>query len=282
METAKNSTAGVIGAILLYVAIQYGLPWIADKSVKPAPEAVITGPANVDPGSLVVLHGDASKGATVWRWTVEPVLANVAQFELIDGGKNIRPATVPGTCWRYQLEVSDGKAISNAFFTVNVAGTAPDPQPDPKPDPIPPKPDPKPPEPKPDPPKPPNPKPEPPKPEPIPDGEFGVIQRLSVLLAGCDQAERNSLAASCETYAAQIAAGTMTDPQKLLNCLAADVKKLPTISLKVHDIGAVISDSVKANPKRLKVNGVVSYTMADPPSWQQLLLESAVGIRGTK
>lgn len=150
----------------------------------------------------------------------------------------------------------------------------PGPQPEPQPQPIPPKP------------VPPGPQPLPPPDPIVPVGEFGIAPKIYAIGSKVDSqtraAEAKQLADACDVFAAQIAAGTMTDPQALLNEMAMKLKAFPAWKSSVGPIGVAIQEAIKANPVRFKVNGVLSFTMADPSAWQVLLKEIGVGLRAVK
>lgn len=123
-DNADTGTKLTRIAVIVGIAIAAWqlLPMIGQAKTGPDPKAVITGPDHVVAGSFITLKGDASIGGTSWEWEVEPKLDGVIQFELIDGGKSIRPASIPGV-WKYRLSVWNAFKKSDAFHTVTVTGS---------------------------------------------------------------------------------------------------------------------------------------------------------------
>jgi len=104
------------------------------------PRAVITGPKEARPGSLVVLDATESQGlGRLWLMAVSP---EETSFLAVEGGKNcIFASPTPGV-YVFVLVVSGtnpngGPAADMATHTVTLTGPRPPPGPDPKPEPKP-------------------------------------------------------------------------------------------------------------------------------------------------
>lgn len=148
-----------------------------------------------------------------------------------------RPAE-PETCWRFSLEVVDGKIVSNAL-AINVSNGIPTPQPkpQPEPEPIPPAPpvEPKPSEPIP--PRPVNPAPKPidpppqPTPPPIPPPTFGVRDAVYKAVLEIQSAKRadeaRQLAADLGAICDRIDAGQLTAEDAIASQIVDALAKLP-------------------------------------------------------
>lgn len=133
-DVGTKLTRLAVIAVVAIIGFQM-LPILGRAKTGPDPKAIITGPDHVVTGSFITLRGDASVGGTAWEWEVEPKIDGVIQFELIDGGKSIRPASIPGV-WKYRLSVWNADKKSDAFHTVTVTGGLPTP-PEPSPGPTP-------------------------------------------------------------------------------------------------------------------------------------------------
>lgn len=200
---------------------------------------------------------------------------------------------IPGRWEVKLLVVSPQGEDSEMSLIVTVPGSTPCPEPDPCPEPpapIPPRPTP----PNPVPPSPTPPTPVPPNPMPPdvrpPSGEFGIAPKIydAVMAMTVDPMKRASdsrqLADAADVMAAQISAGTMTDPQQLLNDMAVALKALPAWK----DVGPKIQNIMKETyaahkDKRLKIKiGTEGISMVDPNGWQTLLKEISVGLRAVK
>lgn len=135
----------------------------------------------------------------------------------------------PETCWRFSLEVVDGKIVSNAL-AINVSNGVPQPAPKPQPEPEPIKP-----APQPEPVKPVEPvKPEPIKPvdPPSPQTTFGVrdavIEAIKAVKSASKKAECQQLAADITALVGQIDSGALTEEREIVAGIVAALEKLPT------------------------------------------------------
>ena len=250
-------------------------------------KAIITAPSQAEAGDDIYLDSTQSEGDIQHRlWRVLPYRENKKQLDLSPGRERPRLIARPGR-WTIELIiVSEDSQESRAYHVIDVPGTT---LPCPEPNPPGPAPDPPiPPTPKPE-PKPPGPPPEPPKPPPepvVPAGEFGIAPKIVEVMKAVNTptkaADCKTVADLCETLAAQIAAGTMRDPQAIVDQIGAATNASPTFVPVVPQIGALLQQTIKTYPK-LKVNvGLTGATMVDPPSWQALLKEIAVGLKAVK
>lgn len=242
-------------------------------------KAVLVVPQTAISGTDVYLDGSQSTG------DIEHFLFFAATKSGVEGrivsttDKNKpRMLSFPGEWIVTLIVVSDEGKYDKVTATCTIPGQGGCPEPlPPGPTPIPPNPDPG-----------PQPKPVPPTPQPdvVPAGEFGIAPKIHAIASAVNSPTRaadcKAMADQCDVYAAQIAAGTLTDPQKLVNGMAAEIKKYPAFKDSVPLVGAEIQAAMKAHPARLKVNGLVQFSMADPDGWRQLMKELGVGLRAVK
>lgn len=132
----------------------------------------------------------------------------------------------PETCWRFSLEVVDGKIVSNAL-AINVSNGVPQPSPKPQPEPEPIKPAPQPVEPV---------KPQPVEPikpvdPPAPPLTFGVrdavIEAVKAVKSPTRKAECQQLAADITAMVGQIDSGVLTEEREIVAGIVAALAKLP-------------------------------------------------------
>lgn len=257
-------------------------------------KAVLTVPQTAVSGSDVYIDASQSTGEIkfylIFADQVDAVGKILRKGDIVSTGdaKKPRLRTLVGN-WRCRLIVvdEDGKYDEAESLCVipgaggsNCPAPNPNPTPNPEPDPGPLPPGPT--------PIPPTPVPPTPKPDAGPPaGEFGIAVKIWTIAKGVNSpnraAEAKQLADACDVLAAQIAAGTLKDPQALITGMASELKKLPDWDAVKGDVGKAIQDVVKAGQSgRLKINGLLSFTMAEPAAWQQLVKEISSGLRAVK
>lgn len=248
-------------------------------------KAILIAPDRADAGSDVYLDGSQSEGEIQHMiFTVTPKIEGTKQIDTPKEAKDPqkpRLRTIPGR-WLVTLTVIDANSdYSVATRVIEIPGGTPCPEPSPVPPiPVPPRPTPDPgPTPTPIPPKP-EPAPQPPGPAPVPAGEYNVAPKVAEAVKGVSPADCKRLADALDVIAAQIAAGTLTDVQQLIQDVAAKVKEIPALAALLPKLGAILQEALAtfANGK-LKRSGT---KMADPSAWQQLVKEIAAGLRAGK
>lgn len=137
----------------------------------------------------------------------------------------------PETCWRFSLEVVDGKIVANSL-AINVSNGVPQPSPKPQPEPEPIKPAPQPtPEPiKPQPvdPIPPKPVEPPAPPSPVTFGvRDAVIEAVKAVKSPTRKAECQQLAADLTALVGQIDSGVIVEEREIVTGIVAALAKLP-------------------------------------------------------
>lgn len=124
----------------------------------------------------------------------------------------------PETCWRFSLEVVDGKIVSNAL-AINVSNGVPQPSPKPQPEPQPIKPAPQPVEPI---------KPVDPPTPPITFGvRDAVIEAVKAVKSPTRKAECQQLAADITALVGQIDSGVLTEEREIVAGIVTALAKLP-------------------------------------------------------
>lgn len=251
-------------------------------------KAILVAPHSAEAGTDLFLDASQSEGTIQhYLWRVTPERPGKKQIDTSKDKQKPRLMTYPGKWTVELLIVSEDGEQSRCYQTIDIPGAVvpcPEPDPQPKPDPtpgptpIPPRPDPgpQPVPPTPDPPKPPDPV--------VPAGEFGIAPKIADATKTTPLPERTKLADACDVLAAQIAAGTLKDPQKLLNEIAVAAKAIPAFAAIMPKIQGVLQETYAAHKNgRLKVNvGVSGASMADPSGWQQLLKECSIGLKALK
>lgn len=254
-------------------------------------KAVLQAPQSAVAGSDVYLDASESEGDIEhYLYRVTPELKGFSQIKRTDNAARPRMMSYPGE-WTVELIViSKNGDEDRAYVKVLIPGSAPCPEPKPPvPTPIPPTPtpdpQPTPPTPAPD---PMPPQPQPPAPEPVPVGTFGIGPKAFAMASKVKSADRAKeakvLADACTVLASQIAAGTLTDPQALLNEMGVKLKGMsPGWEEVSPQIQAALAETYAAHKNgRLKISGLTSFKMVDPSGWQLLLTEIATGLRAVK
>lgn len=226
----------IISAVLgggTVLSSQTVLPWAANKTIKPAVVAAISGPTHVAPAKIVKLHGDGSTGnPSVFKWFTEDGPAP----ELVDDGKNVLVSLDRNQTATYTLFVSDGTtgSVVKHRITSNPVSELTKPEPA---KPV----DPKPADPRPADPKPADPKPtDPVKPaDPLAGGRFKdksgrVIEVAREVYTAIQSVRSENRAAECRQLAAsmqvvrdQIASKAIDRPAKVVPAIVEELKKLP-------------------------------------------------------
>jgi hypothetical protein len=225
------------------------------------PKAVIVGPSVGQPGDLIVLDAGASTG-THFAWTVTPELPAPRLTILpLEGGRKCLVTSVPGT-YQVLFIAANSDGIATGKWQVTIGGDVP-----PGPQPTPPTPTPVP------------PVPVPVPPAPIPPGRFGIAQQVADwgkdVTSPNKLTEAATLATSCETLAARIAAGTLNGASNILAAfLAANQTALGPGIANWSAFGNKYSAALSAVYKAGKLN-----TSDDWATW---LRETAVGLRAIK
>lgn len=249
-------------------------------------KAILVAPHSAEAGTDLFLDASQSEGQVQhYLWRVTPERPGKKQIDTSKDKIKPRLMTYPGKWTIELLIVSEDGEQSRCYQTIDIPGAVvPCPEPDPSPQPGP--------QPNPAPtPIPPTPKPEPPKPEPMPvpdpappAGEFGIAPKVFEATKSVPLADRKKLADACDVLAAQIAAGTLKDPQALLNEIAVAAKAIPAFTSIMPKIQGILQETYAAHKGgRLKINvGVSGVSMADPSGWQTLLKETSTGLRAAK
>lgn len=283
-DAARSRVTGVMGLMLAVLSGAAGIA-AAQEGVS------IIGPTEVQaPGLPCELHlqGVESTKKVDIAWKVFPPVANVRMVEAREGGKIARLTTIGGK-WSiicaYHVE---GEPIRFVTHETTVPGAPytppPGPAPTPSPLPLPPAPPiPTPPAPVPGPNVDPSPTPKPPAPTPpapapeLPAGDFDKLPaRVRDLAAAVNSttraAEALKLADAIEGIAAQIAAGTLTGPQNIVNALGVSLNA--NTNAAWDDCRAKMVDSLKA----LYMGG----KLKTPSAWSTMLREVVTGLRAVK
>ena len=273
-------------------------------------EVTIVGPRQVQaPGYPCELHLqglDQSKAVSV-SWKVFPPVDGIKMIVSDSGGRVGRLTTISGSWSIFAAYKYEDGPIRFATATVTVPGQTvlpspgplvplpvPNPQPSPVPNPPPgpaptpsptptpgpsPVPEPTPPGPAPTPGPDPGPKPDPPVPapdQPLPVGEFDGLPLLvktaaSAVSSPNKVAEAKLLADAAESLASQVAAGALTDPQKIANGMAAEIAKQGSA-------WKPFSLAVGSRLQALYLGGKLKTL----DRWSVLLREAAIGLRAVK
>lgn len=252
----------------------------------------IIGPTEVQaPGLPCELHlqGLDPLKAVAIAWKVFPPVTNVRMVEARDGGKVCRLTTIAGR-WSvictYHVEGEPIRFAEAHDVVVPGSPYVPSPGPTPPvPQPLPPAPVPNPQPPAPGPnvdptptPKPPTPNPPGPAPAPVlPAGEFdGLPTRVRDLAAAVNSPSRSTeaakLADALEGVAAQIAAGTLTGPQAIVNALGVALNGNTPAAW--DDCRAKMVDALKS----LYMGGKLKSSAA----WATMLREVVTGLRAVR
>lgn len=272
------------------------LPALADGEPL---KAILIAPDRAEAGSDIFLDATQSTGDIQhFIFTVSPEQKGRKQIDTKKEAKDPakpRMRAIPGVWTVTLMIISTDGDFSTDTRVVTIPGGTPCPSPDPCPQPIPPTPtpvpDPIPPPipPRPDPTPPPNPSPTPPDPRP-PAGEFGVAPKVYDVVLSLPiepmkrAADARQLADSCDVAAAQIAAGTITNPQDLINGMGVALKALPAWKPAAQKLQAIFKETYAAyKDGRLKIkDGANGISMVDQQGWQTLLKELSVGFRAVK
>lgn len=229
------------------------------------PKPQIVGPSQAIAGDMVVLDATKSAGVKHFRWRLlSPVIPGRKLMEVAEDNKSCRLATYPGT-YVVQLLVGNDEGVDATTHQVIVTGDCV-PQPDPTPVPVPPGP---------------GPSPTPvPDPEPtFPPGQFSIsadAYKWAMAVTATKRAdEAHALATSCDSLAAQVAAGTVKGDQTILNAIGA-----------AFDAG-VGADAAAWKPFRSHLADRAKTIYFDgnrkgPMDWAALLREVSLGLKAVK
>ncbi len=228
------------------------------------PKPLIEGPSQAIAGDMVILDATKSAGVKHFRWRLlSPVISGRKMMEVAADNKSVRLATYPGT-YVVQLLVGNDEGVDATTHQVIVTGDCV-PQPEP-PVPVPPGP---------------GPTPVPvPVPEPsFPPGQFSIsadAYKWAMAVTAEKRAdEAHAMATSCESLAAQVAAGTVKGDQTILNAIGA-----------AFDAG-VGSDAAAWKQFRSQLAERVKTIYFDgnrkgPMDWAPLLREVSLGLKAVK
>lgn len=254
-----------------------------------APKAVLRGPTSIEVGDIVVFSGaDSANEPTHFDWEVTPTLANRVQLVSMDGkalsdqdSERVQVAPIPGE-YLIRLTVSNADGSSTTFQRIKIPGVAPGPVPGPFPQPAPtpaplPAPNPAPTPPAPGPFPAPSPAPAPPQPpQPVeptfPNSPFGLAMPAYKAAKSVNspnrQAEAACLVKACETLAAEIAAGTLKQPQAIANRIGESIDQCspPAWDAARNQIAEAI--------QKLFLDG----KLRQPDDWRTLLIDLQQGL----
>ncbi len=250
-----------------------------------APKAILRGPNSIEVGDIVVFSGaDSANEPTHYDWEVTPSLANRVQLVSMDGkalsdqdSERVQVAPIPGE-YLIRLTVSNADGSSTTFQRIKIPGVAPGPIPGPTPAPSPipsPTPSPVPPAPGPTPGPAPAPSP-PPAPQPVeptfPNSPFGLAMPAYKAAKSVNspnrQAEAACLVKACETLTAEIAAGTLKQPQAIANRIGESIDQCspPAWDAARNQIAEAI--------QKLFLDG----KLRQPDDWRTLLIDLQQGL----
>lgn len=251
------------------------------------PRAVVNGPLTATAGELVSLDAGESSEPEHFLWKVTPELLGRKLFEVCDGGRRIRIATLPGT-YTYALAVANKDGIDLVYHTITIPGSVPviPPGPTPPHGPVPKPPDTPTPGPGPS-PTPPAPVPSPSPVEPqFPTGRFNLsadVYRwaMSKVVSPNRAAEAKSFADAGEALAAELAAGKISGFTRY--DLGANVQR--AISEKLLKLPTEVIDRWRpfVGDFNLRVNDLFKAgRLTTTDHWADLSREFSTGLRAVK
>jgi hypothetical protein len=234
-----------------------------------SPHAVIHGPTSGRPGDLIELDGTKSDGDN-FQWNIKRFDNGPIWNRMNFDQRKVQISTYPGIYY-VQLIVSGEDGIDTCECYVTISGqvnpTPPTPNP---PGPAPPNPS----------PPGPGPQPTPNPPEPsIPEGEFGIAPKIvkwSKLVASENRStQAQQLAEGLKTVQSQVAAGTLTNPRKILTAMLKVNRSTLGDQLSFwKKFGEMFATEIARLYREGKLN--------NSKAWALLLLEIIIGLQSIK